>query len=204
MRRACGSRSDHVCPTSARGRGYGNPCVGERNPLGCSCCWNGRNGEDISVLRDECSGGDAIDIVPSREREEVPASSGADKNEFAKAAERDRFAFIFPRFARRLFVYLQRAPTARTWVFPNKPNGLVQQANRRWLYLLLAIFVCAVKTVSRNIPREGERVATGRDIVISAHTSPKTLRAVLHGKKKRKRCCFSGVGQQRHDWSKSL
>ncbi|XP_014486725.1 PREDICTED: uncharacterized protein LOC106750717 [Dinoponera quadriceps] len=89
VKRACGSRSDHVCPTSARGHDYDNPYAGG-NSISCSCCRNGRNGEEVSALRDECSGGDAIDTVPCREREEVPATSGADKNEFAKPAERDR------------------------------------------------------------------------------------------------------------------
>ncbi|XP_032685410.1 uncharacterized protein LOC116850819 [Odontomachus brunneus] len=88
VKRACSSRSDHACPASVRGRDYDN--LYTENSISCSCCRNGRNGKDTSAQRDECSGGDAIDTVPSREREEVPATSAADKNEFARPAERDR------------------------------------------------------------------------------------------------------------------
>ncbi|XP_025153754.1 uncharacterized protein LOC105181413 [Harpegnathos saltator] len=91
MRRACGSRSDYVCPAGVRGLcDYEHPYAGENLIVSCACCRNGRSGEDIPALRDECSGGDGIDTVPSREREEVPATSAADKNVSAKAAEHDR------------------------------------------------------------------------------------------------------------------
>lgn len=99
MRRACNSRSDHVCPASVRGRDYSGLRIGE-NSISCNCC-RARKGEDISELRDECSGGDAIDTVPSREREEF-ATSDADKNEFVKPAERDRS--VSRSFA--VFIYL--------------------------------------------------------------------------------------------------
>jgi hypothetical protein len=81
VRRAYNSRSDHVCPASVRSRDYDDFCGKE---ISCSCCRTRNAGEDISVLRDECSGGDAVDTVPSREF----ASSDVDrKNGFAKSVD---------------------------------------------------------------------------------------------------------------------
>lgn len=87
MRRACNSRSDHVCPASARGHDYDYSYCKEN--FICGCSHGPRNGgEDISELRrDECSGGDAIDIVPSRE---FAVSDDDRKNKFVNSAERDR------------------------------------------------------------------------------------------------------------------
>lgn len=100
-RRACNSRSDHVCPASVQnGRDYDHS-YNKENSISCSCCRARNNGEDISELQDECCGGDAIDTVPSREREEFVASDTDHKNESVKAAERDRFACL-----RDLFIYI--------------------------------------------------------------------------------------------------
>ncbi|XP_011868420.1 PREDICTED: uncharacterized protein LOC105562292 [Vollenhovia emeryi] len=89
VRRACNSRSDHMCPASVRSRGY-ERFRGKETSVGCSCRRTGNVGEDISGLRDEYSGGDAVDTVPSRECGE-PVPSGADrKNGFAKPPDRDR------------------------------------------------------------------------------------------------------------------
>lgn len=95
MRRACNSRSDHVC------RDYDHHSYSKENSISCSCCRARNNGEDISELQDECSGGDAIDTVPSREREEFVASDADHKNESVKAAERDKFVCLCD-----LFIYI--------------------------------------------------------------------------------------------------
>ncbi|XP_020295593.1 uncharacterized protein LOC109860724 [Pseudomyrmex gracilis] len=85
-RRACNSRSDHVCPTSVRNHDYDYSYCKE-NSISCSGCSRSKNGgENISELRDECSGGDAIDTVPSRE---FAVSDNDRKNEFVKLAERN-------------------------------------------------------------------------------------------------------------------
>nr|XP_012218616.1 PREDICTED: uncharacterized protein LOC105669967 [Linepithema humile] len=86
VKRACNSRSDHVCPTGVRNRDYDHSHSKE-NTISCSCCRTRNGSEDISGLRDECSGGDAIDTVPSRE---FAVSDADQKNEFAKLADRDR------------------------------------------------------------------------------------------------------------------
>lgn len=91
VRRACNSRSDHVCPASARNRDYDRFC-GKETSISCSCCRARNAGEDISQLRDECSGGDAVDIVPSRECGESASSDVDRKNGLAKPVDRDRFA----------------------------------------------------------------------------------------------------------------
>ncbi|XP_028047325.1 uncharacterized protein LOC105830127 [Monomorium pharaonis] len=91
VRRACNSRSDHVCPASVRtSRDYDRFC-GRETSVGCCSCCRARNvGEDNSELRDECSGGDAVDTVPSKEYGEF-SSSGVDReNGFAKPVDRDR------------------------------------------------------------------------------------------------------------------
>ncbi|XP_070161497.1 uncharacterized protein [Polyergus mexicanus] len=88
--RACNSRSDHVCPASVRNGCDYNHSYSKENSISCSCCRAKNNGEDISELQDECSGGDAIDTVPSRERELFVASDVDQKNESVKVAERDR------------------------------------------------------------------------------------------------------------------
>lgn len=93
VRRACNSRSDHVCPASVRNRDYDRSC-GKENSISCSCCRTRNVDEDISDLRDECSGGDAVDTVPSRECGEFVLSGADRKNGFAKPFDRDRFAFV--------------------------------------------------------------------------------------------------------------
>lgn len=105
VRRTCNSRSDHVCPARVRnGRDYDHS-YSKENSISCSCCRARNNGEDISELQDECSGGDAIDTVPTREREEFVASDADQKNECVKAAERDRFVCTCD-FSVSLFIYL--------------------------------------------------------------------------------------------------
>ncbi|XP_029163051.1 uncharacterized protein LOC114934567 [Nylanderia fulva] len=84
MRRACNSKSDHVY------RDYDHHSYSKDNSINCSCCRARNNSEDISELQDECSGGDAIDTVPSREHEEFVASEADHKDESVKVTERDR------------------------------------------------------------------------------------------------------------------
>lgn len=88
MKRACSSRSDRVCPASARYRDYDDDSRTGESTITCSCCRT-RNGEDVPGLRYECSGDDAIDTVPCREREEF-ATVDADASAFVKPVERDR------------------------------------------------------------------------------------------------------------------
>ncbi|XP_072742627.1 uncharacterized protein [Anoplolepis gracilipes] len=90
VKRACNSRSDHVCPASVRNSRDYDHSYSKENSINCSCCRARNNGDDISELQDECSGGDAIDTVPSREREEFVASDADHKNESVKA-ERNRY-----------------------------------------------------------------------------------------------------------------
>jgi len=94
VRGAYNSRSDHVCPASVRNRDYERSC-GKENSISCSCCRT-RNvlGEDISELRDECSGGDAVDTVPSRECEKFALSDVDRKNGFVKSVDQDRFVLV--------------------------------------------------------------------------------------------------------------
>lgn len=93
VRRVCNLRLDHVCPANGRN---GRNSYSKENSISCSCCRARNNIEDISELQDECSGGDTIDTVPSRERacEQFVASDTDHKNEPVKAAEWDRFACI--------------------------------------------------------------------------------------------------------------
>lgn len=91
VRRACNLRSDHVCRTNVRN---GRNSYSKENSISCSCCRTRNNDEDILELQDECSGGDAIDTVPSREREQFVASDTDHKNEPVKATERDRLVCI--------------------------------------------------------------------------------------------------------------
>lgn len=90
VKHACNLRSDHVCLANVR-----NGCnsCSKENAISCSCCRARNNGEDISKLQ-EYSGGDAIDTVPSREREQFVTSDTDRKNEPVKAAERDRFVCV--------------------------------------------------------------------------------------------------------------
>ncbi|KAL6257063.1 hypothetical protein P5V15_011998 [Pogonomyrmex californicus] len=89
VKRACNLRSNHVCPTSVRNRDYERSWSKESS-ISCSCCRTRNIGEDISELRNECSGGDAVDTVPSRECEESTSSDADHKNGFAKPVEPDR------------------------------------------------------------------------------------------------------------------
>ncbi|XP_018311405.1 uncharacterized protein [Mycetomoellerius zeteki] len=91
VRRAYNSRSDHVCPASVRNHDSDyDRSYNKENSISCSCYRTRNVGEDISELRDECSGGDAVDTVPSREREEFASSDADRKNEFVKSVDRDR------------------------------------------------------------------------------------------------------------------
>ncbi|RLU26836.1 hypothetical protein DMN91_000633 [Ooceraea biroi] len=90
VRRAYSSRSDHICPASVRCRDHDRSCS-EEGSIGCSCCRTRNVAEDISELRNDCSGGDTVDVAPGRECDQSVIASSADrKNEFAKPAERDR------------------------------------------------------------------------------------------------------------------
>ncbi|KYN31936.1 hypothetical protein ALC56_13689 [Trachymyrmex septentrionalis] len=91
VRRAHNSGSDHVCPASVRNHDSGyDRSYNKENSISCSCYRTRNVGEDVSELRDECNGGDAVDTVPSREREEFASSDADRKNEFVKLIDRDR------------------------------------------------------------------------------------------------------------------
>ncbi|KYM96236.1 hypothetical protein ALC62_13106 [Cyphomyrmex costatus] len=88
VRRAYNSRSDHVCPANVRNHESDyDRFYNKENSISCSCYRTRNVGEE---LWDECSGGDAVDTVPSREREEFVSSDADRKNEFAKSVDRDR------------------------------------------------------------------------------------------------------------------
>jgi len=92
LRRACNSRSNHVCPASVN---HDHDCsCGRENLISYSCCRTRNVGEDISELRDECSGGDAVDTVPSRDCGELVPSGADRKNEFAKPVDEDWFGSV--------------------------------------------------------------------------------------------------------------
>ncbi|KAL0111928.1 hypothetical protein PUN28_013263 [Cardiocondyla obscurior] len=89
VRRACNSRSDHVCSaSSARSHDYDR--CSEENSIRCSCCRTRNVGNDNLELRNECSSGDVVDIVPSKEYEDFLPSNVDYKNKFMKPGDRDR------------------------------------------------------------------------------------------------------------------
>jgi len=71
VKRACSYRTDHVSSASVRYRDHDHSCGEE----GYTCC-RIRNigGENIPELRNDCSGGDAVDIVLGRECDRSVAS----------------------------------------------------------------------------------------------------------------------------------
>ncbi|XP_070521668.1 uncharacterized protein [Cardiocondyla obscurior] len=90
VRRACNSRSDHVCSaSSARSHDYDR--CSEENSIRCSCCRTRNVGNDNLELRNECSSGDVVDIVPSKEYEDFLPSNVDYKNKFMKPGDRDRY-----------------------------------------------------------------------------------------------------------------